>query len=121
MPVVEQTLAGAVNFDGLTVGTGLVETSALKVRPERILLLSVYYTSLVKVDNLILNLTPPGRPLDIIEVVEIPKTLSGSQFIFVGELPLPILDNGRNFDIRFITTGKLGDGTAGFDFIYKAF
>lgn len=121
MSVVEQFLAGAVNFDGLTVGTGLVETSALKVRPERILLLSVYYTSLVKVDDLILNLTPPDRPLDTIEVVEIPKTLSGSQFIFVGEFPLPILDDGRNFDIRFVTTGKLGDGTAGFDFIYKAF
>lgn len=121
MPVVEQFLAGAVNFDGLTVGTGLVETSALKVRPERILLLSVYYLSLVKVDELILDLTPPDRPLDIINVVTIPKTISGSEFIFVGEFPLPILDDGRNFDIRFVTTGKLGDGTAGFDFIYKAF
>jgi len=121
VPIVEQFLAGAVNFDGLTFGTGLVETSALKVRPERIVLLSVYYTSPVKVDELILDLTPPDRPLDTINIVTIPKTASGSEFIFIGDLHLPILDDGRNFDIRFLTTGKLGDGTAGFDFIYKAF
>ncbi len=121
MAVVEQFLAGAVNFDGLTVGTGLLETSALKVRPERILLLSVYYTSPEKVDDQVLFLTPPGRPLDTIEMVAIPKTVSGSIFVFSDEFPIPILDDGRNFDIRFLTTGKLGDGFVGFDFIYKAF
>lgn len=121
MAVVEQFIAGAVNFDGLTVGTGLVEISAFKVRPERILLLSVYYTSLFKVDDQILFLTPPDRPTDTIEMVAIPKTVSGSIFIFSEEFPIPILDDGRNFDIRFLTTGKAGDGTVGFDFIYKAF
>lgn len=123
MPVVEQTLAGVVDFDGDTVGTGLVLLSALKVRPERIILLSVYYVSASDVKNLILKISPPDRPADRIEMrfLEILRPPDDSTILFEGRYLIPKLDDNRNFDLRFETFDKKGEGTVGFDFIYKAF
>ena len=60
----EQTVLGAVDFDGGTVGTGLLELSALRVRPERVVLLSVYYVTPSTVKDLILEISPPDRPTE---------------------------------------------------------
>ncbi len=121
--VTEQTVLGSVDFDGDTVGTGLLELSALKVRPERIILLTVYYITAATVKDLIIDISPPDRPLDRIEfmLLETPAAVSESSVVFDGMYVVPKLADGRNFDIRFRTTSKTGDGTVGFDFTYKAF
>ena len=90
--VTEQTIVGAVEFDGDTTATGLLELSTLKIRPERIILLSVYYVSAFDVKNLILKWTPPDRPADRIEFrfLETLNPPYDSTFVFEGQYIVPL-------------------------------
>ena len=120
MPIFEKTVAGATQFDGLTVDTGLFEPSRIGSFRQQIRINSIEFKTSGTTTQFVLSRFDPESPTDARGVL-LASTAAMDSFAFGPTLlptrkDFPTSSTNTAFGVRLVTTGKTADGTLTIDF-----